>query len=187
MKLNKDEKNLNEEEKVVEKKENTEQKSTKSKKCNKKDKEKNEEIDKLKAELETQKDRFLRTAAEYENFRKRTEREKTAIYADATAFTLENILPVVDSVELAMKSSENASDEYKKGLELMANQIKTSFEKLGVTESGNVGDKFDPNFHNAVSHVDDENKEENVIVEVFQKGYLLKDKVIRHAMVKVAN
>lgn len=189
MVLNNDtkEKELNDEDKT---KENTNKsKKEEGQKKDKKNvkKEFETEVKQLKNELEIHKDRLLRTVAEYDNFRKRTDREKAEIYTDATVFTIANFLPVIDSLELAIKSSENAPDEYKKGLELMENQIKTSFQKLCVTESGEVGEQFDPNFHNAVSHIDDENQGENIIVEVFQKGYVIKDKVIRHAMVKVAN
>lgn len=148
---------------------------------------KEEMLAKLKEDLNTQKDKFLRTAAEYENFRKRTEREKAAIYSDATAFTIETFLPVLDSLNLAIKASADAPEEYKKGLELMQNQALSSFEKLGIKEVGEKGDTFDPNYHNAVSHVDDENEDENVVIEVLQKGYAVKDKVIRPAMVRVAN
>lgn len=144
-------------------------------------------INDLKEQLANQKDMFLRTAAEYENYRKRSQREKTAIYNDATASTIETILPVIDSLELALKSSEGASEEYKKGLQLIKNQLDESFKKLGVEEIGKEGDEFDPNYHNAVLHIEDDKVADNTIIEVFQKGYMLSERVIRHAMVKVAN
>lgn len=144
-------------------------------------------IDELKEELNKQKDLFLRTAAEYENYRKRSQREKTAVYNDATADTIEAILPIVDSLEQALKSTDGANDDYKKGLELIKAQLDTSFEKLGIKSIGEAGEEFDPNFHNAVMHIEDDTIADNTIVEVFQKGYVLSERVIRHAMVKVAN
>lgn len=145
------------------------------------------EIEKLQKELKSQKDLFLRVAAEYDNYRKRTERDKTLIYADATANAITAILPVADSLELAGKAFSDAPSEYQKGLELVINQLQSSFEKLGIEAFGFIGDNFNPDIHNAIAHVDDENVGENTIVEVFQKGYKLNDKIIRHAMVKVAN
>lgn len=145
------------------------------------------EIEKLQKELASQKDLFLRVAAEYDNYRKRTERDKALIYTDATANAVSNILPIADSLELAVKALSNAPLEYQKGLELVTNQLQASFEKIGVESFGFVGDSFDPDIHNAILHVEDENVGESIIVEVFQKGYRLKDKIIRHSMVKVAN
>ena len=137
--------------------------------------------------MESYKDRLLRTAAEYDNFRKRTEREKTMIYANATSDAINHILPVADSLELALKSSEGTAEEYQKGLKLVSNQLNTALNKIGVSSFGEVGEEFNPDIHNAVSHVDDENEKENVISGVFQKGYKMGDKIIRHAMVQVAN
>ncbi|MDQ5983533.1 MAG: Protein GrpE [Eubacteriales bacterium SKADARSKE-1] len=145
------------------------------------------EIEKLQKELVSQKDLFLRVAAEYDNYRKRTERDKSLIYADATANTVSVILPIADNLELAGKAFSDAPSEYQKGLELVINQLQASFEKLGIEAFGFVGDHFNPDIHNAIAHVDDENAGENTVVEVFQKGYKLNDKIIRHAMVKVAN
>lgn len=145
------------------------------------------ENEKLKKELEVQKDLFLRVAAEYDNYRKRTERDKALIYNDATANAIENMLSVADSLEMAAKSVGGKQSDYQKGLELVINQLNASFKKLGVESFGNVGDKFDPDIHNAIAHCEDADAEENTIVEVFQRGYKLNDKVIRHAMVKVIN
>lgn len=145
------------------------------------------ENEKLKKELEIQKDLFLRVAAEYDNYRKRTERDKALIYNDATANAIENMLPVADSLEMAAKSVVGTQSDYQKGLELVINQLNASFKKLGVESFGNVGDKFNPDIHNAIAHCEDADAEENTIVEVFQRGYSLNDKVIRHAMVKVIN
>lgn len=145
------------------------------------------ENEKLKKELEVQKDLFLRVAAEYDNYRKRTERDKALIYNDATANAIENMLSVADSLEMAAKSVGGTQSDYQKGLELVINQLNASFKKLGVESFGDVGDKFDPDIHNAIAHCEDTDAEENTIVEVFQRGYKLNEKVIRHAMVKVIN
>ena len=149
--------------------------------------EENSELEKLTEELSKQKDLLLRTAAEYENFRKRTEKEKTAIYSNAISLTILAILPIADSLDRAIKASENSSEEYKKGLEMINNQFNDSLKSLSVESFGNTGEKFDPQIHNAVSHIDDEKLDENVIAQVFQKGYKINDKIIRHAMVQVAN
>lgn len=144
-------------------------------------------IKKLTDDLEKQKDLFMRTAAEYENYRKRTQREKAAVYNDAAAATIEAILPIVDSLELALKSTNGEENDFTKGLSLIKTQLDTSFEKLGIKSIGEAGEEFDPNLHNAVMHIEDDSIADNTIVEVFQKGYSLSDRVIRHAMVKVAN
>lgn len=147
-----------------------------------------ENLVKIKNELDACKDRLLRTTAEYDNFRKRTEKEKLQIYSHATSNAVLSILPVADSLELAEKSIEGSSEEYKKGFSMVKAQFNEALKKLGVDSFGEVGEEFNPDLHNAVSHVDDkENEKENVISEVFQRGYKLQDKVIRHAMVQVAN
>lgn len=147
----------------------------------------NDPMEELQKELGKQKDLLLRTAAEYENFRKRTEKEKRAIYADATAEAVKAILPIADSLEYAVKAQDGATEDYQKGLEMIQSQFNAALEKLGVSPVGEAGEEFNPELHNAVAHVEDESIAENTIVEVFQKGYMLKEKVIRHAMVKVAN
>ena len=140
-------------------------------------------LEKEKADLN---DKFLRICAEYDNFRKRSQKEKDALYGDIKANTVTQFLPVYDNLERALK--QNTEDEaYKKGVEMIMTQFCSTLEKLGVTEIECLGEKFDPAMHNAVMHVDDEDKGENEIVEVFQKGFKLGDKVIRFAMVKVAN
>ena len=140
-------------------------------------------LEKEKADLN---DKFLRICAEYDNFRKRSQKEKDALYGDIKANTVTQFLPVYDNLERALK--QNTEDEaYKKGVEMIMTQFCSTLEKLGVTEIECLGEKFDPTMHNAVMHVDDEEKGENEIVEVFQKGFKLGDKVIRFAMVKVAN
>ena len=143
--------------------------------------------EKLKKELDAQKNNYLRLAAEYDNYRKRTTNEKASIYADATAKAVSEILTVADSLEMAVKTSENAPDEFKKGIELVAAQMDSALTKLNVESFGEVGQPFDPALHNAVSKVESEELGENVLAQVFQKGYKTGDKIIRHAMVQVAN
>ena len=145
-----------------------------------------EKIAALEKEKANLNDRFLRICAEYDNFRKRSQKEKDALYGDIKANTVTQFLPVYDNLERALK--QNTEDEaYKKGVEMIMTQFCSTLEKLGVKEIECLGEKFDPAMHNAVMHVDDEEKGENEIVEVFQKGFKLGDKVIRFAMVKVAN
>ena len=145
-----------------------------------------EEKDPLQEQLEQQEDRFLRLAAEYDNYRKRTAKEKESLWADAKADTIQAFLPVYDNLERALK--QDTSDEaYKKGVEMIMSQLKEVFAKLGVTEIAAQGQTFDPNLHNAVMHIEDENLGENVVAQVFQAGFMLGDKVIRFAMVQVAN
>lgn len=145
-----------------------------------------EEIAGLKEELEKQKDIFLRTAAEYDNYRKRTEREKTNVYNDATVAAIKTLLPAIDSLQMAVDSVGDASDEHAKGLKMIMAQIQEALKKLNVEEYGERGDEFDPELHNAVAQVEDEELEENQIAAVFQKGYKIGDKIVRHAMVQVA-
>ena len=144
------------------------------------------EAQKLREELETQKDQFLRMAAEYDNFRKRTEKEKLATYDNAVAATVEAFLPVLDNFNLAMSSSAEVSDDFRKGLDMIQKQFETAFEKLKVSSFGERGDQFDPELHNAVSRTEDPEVPEDHIAQVYQKGYLIGDKIIRHAMVQVS-
>ena len=138
-------------------------------------------------ELNKQKDILLRTAAEYDNFRKRTAKEKSSIYADATAAAVLEFLPVADNLGRALEQKECSVEDLRKGVEMVQKQLSAALEKLGVEEMGAVGDPFDPSLHNAVAHVEDENAKENTIAQVFQKGYTIGGKVVRHAMVQVAN
>ena len=131
-------------------------------------------------------DRFLRLAAEYDNYRKRTAKEKEALWAQAKADTAVAFLPVYDNLERALKQ-ETADEAYKKGVEMTMNQLKEVFSKLGITEIDALGKPFDPNLHNAIMHVEDESFGENTVAEVFRAGFMLGEKVIRFAMVKVAN
>jgi molecular chaperone GrpE len=158
----------------------------KEKKKAKKDK-KDEKIAQLEEALQKEKDSRLRLMAEYDNYRKRTSSEKLNIYDDATAKAVEEILPVADSLTMAMQNMESVSEEYKKGIELIGNQLKTSLDKLKVEAFCEVNDDFDPNIHNAIGKIDSEDFGENKISAVFQKGYKIGDKIIRHAMVQVAN
>ncbi len=147
------------------------------------------EEEKLKTELENQKDKYIRLCAEYDNFRKRTTNEKLMIYSDATSAAVAEILPIADSVNMALESlkDKEVPQEFSKGIELIASQLKKSFEKLNVEEFCEIGDEFNPDLHNAISKIDDENLAQNSVSAVYQKGYKLKDKIIRHAMVQVAN
>jgi molecular chaperone GrpE len=130
-----------------------------------------------------------RTAAEFDNYKKRTAREKEALYSEAASDVVAAILPVVDSLERAVSAADRAEDKQalKEGVELVFRQMKDVMKGLGVEEIKTAGEAFDPNLHNAVMHVEDEAFGENAIVEEFQKGYTLKGKVLRHSMVKVAN
>lgn len=143
-------------------------------------------LEALKEQIAQQEDKYLRLAAEYDNYRKRTAKEKESIWTDAKADTAAAFLPVYDNLERALKQ-ETADEVYKKGVEMTMNQLKEVFAKLGITEIPALGQPFDPNLHNAVMHVEDETLEENIVAEVFQAGFLCGEKVIRFAMVKVAN
>ena len=137
-------------------------------------------------ELAALTDRYLRICAEYDNFRKRSLKERDALYGDVKADTLRKFLPVYDNLVRALAQSTE-DEAYRKGVEMIMTQFNSTMEKLGVTEIDCLGKAFDPALHNAVMHVDDEEKGENEIVEVFQKGFIMGGKVIRFAMVKVAN
>ncbi|HEY5575256.1 MAG TPA: nucleotide exchange factor GrpE [Clostridiaceae bacterium] len=144
-----------------------------------------DELVKSKNELETFKDRFARTVAEYENYRKRTAKEKEGLYNLACEDILKDILPVLDNLERA-SAVVGSVEDLKKGIDMTVKQFEEAFEKLQV-EVIPTDDGFDPNFHNAVMHVEDENYGPNAVAEVFQKGYKRGDKVLRWSMVKVAN
>ena len=131
-------------------------------------------------------DSYLRLAADYDNFRKRTIKEKEASYGNGKADAVEKILPVYDNLERAL-NQETQDEAYKKGVEMTMTQLVGILNSLGVEIFGNVGDSFDPNLHNAVMHVDDDAFGENTICQVFQKGFKLGDKIVRFAMVQVAN
>lgn len=174
---------------VAEETENKAEEKADSKKDKKNKKESKKEIEiKEAAEklIKEEKEKYLRLCAEYDNFRKRSQKERESLYADIKADTLLKFLPVYDNLERALAQS-TADEAYRKGVEMIMTQFNTTLEKLGITEIEALGKTFDPNMHNAVMHVEDENFGENEVVEVFQKGFKLNDKVIRFAMVKVAN
>lgn len=148
------------------------------------------EEDKLREQLKEQNDKYLRLMAEYDNYQKRTQREKAQRYADAVADTVEKLLPIGDNLERALKVEVTSEDakKFKEGVELVMRQFMDSLEKLEVKPIPAIGEQFDPNLHNAVMHIEDESIDDNTVVEEFMKGYIYKDsKVVRHSMVKVAN
>lgn len=165
-------------------------KTDNSKKSTKKQEEPKEEETEKKPSAEQQvkeaNDKYLRLMAEYDNYRKRSQKEREALYGDIKADVLNKFLPVYDNLVRAL-DQPTEDEAYRKGVEMIMAQFNKTMENLGVTEIESVGQPFDPNLHNAVMHVEDETKGENEIVEVFQKGFKLGDKVIRFAMVKVAN
>lgn len=140
-------------------------------------------IKELEEKLNESQDKYLRTLAEYDNFRKRTAKERDSIYKDAYVDAVKNLLPVIDNLERVL--TLEGDEKFMEGLKLILNSVYATLEKMGVKEI--EAKVFDPNLHNAVMHIDDENLGEGEIVEVFQKGYALGERVIRYAMVKVAN
>lgn len=153
---------------------------------------KQSEIDSLKAQIESLKleakekdDKYLRLAAEYDNFRRRSREEKEATYTSAMADTVSELLPIIDNLERAAAFDDG--DKVKEGLKMIASTVSATLTKLGVEAFGNAGDQFDPNLHNAVMHEEDDTKGENEITDVFQKGYKKGNKIIRFAMVKTVN
>ena len=147
------------------------------------------ELEKKAEQISELTDRNMRLMAEFDNYRKRTEKEKAAMYGMGAKDVVEKILPVIDNFErgFSLVAEEDMEDPFTQGMEKIYKQFLTVLEGLGVTPIEAVGKEFDPNYHNAVMHVDDENYGENIVVEEFQKGYLYKDSVVRHSMVKVAN
>lgn len=148
--------------------------------------EKAEEVQAEVVEVKIPDDRYLRLMAEYDNYRKRSQKEKEGLYETVKADTASKFLPVYDNLVRAL-SQPTEDEACRKGVEMIMNQFNSTLEKLGITKIESLGQSFDPTLHNAVMHVDDEEKGENEIVEVFQEGFKLGDKVIRFAMVKVAN
>ena len=144
------------------------------------------EIEKAQQALAQEHDSYLRLAAEYDNYRKRSQKEKDTLYTEIRSETVEKFLPVYDNLERAL-AQETQDAAFKKGVEMTMNQLVSVMEKLGVESFGAAGDHFDPQLHNAVMHIEDESLGENVIAEVFQKGFKVGEKVVRFAMVKVAN
>ena len=152
-------------------------------------KEKKDKKDKKDEKIEELTDRLTRQMAEFDNFRKRTEKEKSAMYEIGAKDIIEKILPVVDNFErgLGAVTEEQKEDSFVAGMEMIYKQIMTTLDSVGVKAIEAVGNEFDPDFHNAVMHVEDEEVGENIVVEEFQKGYTYRDTVVRHSMVKVAN
>ena len=144
------------------------------------------ELESVQTELAAEKDKNLRLRAEYDNFRKRSARERDNIYADVKADTLKKLLPIFDNLERALRQ-ETADEAYKKGVEMTMNQFLEALKALGVTPIEAVGQTFNPNEHNAVMHMEDPDKGEGEIVQEFQKGFKMGDRVIRFSMVQVAN
>lgn len=148
---------------------------------------KKDKKDKKDAQIEELTDKVRRQMAEFENFRKRSEKEKTQMYEVGAKGILEKILPVVDNFERGLKGMEESEDPFAQGMQMIYKQLMTSLEEAGVKAIESVGQEFNPDFHNAVMHVEDDEFGENEIVEEFQKGYMYHDSVLRHSMVKVAN
>ena len=147
--------------------------------------EQEKKIEELNAALAAQNDTYLRLAAEYDNFRRRSQKEREGTYNEAYAEALAALFPVVDNLERAAMYTDG--ENVAKGVQMTLSAVKNTFEKLGVEEIDPVGESFDPNLHNAVMHVEDETLGESVVVEVLQKGYRRGERVLRYAMVKVAN
>jgi len=155
----------------------------------------NEELEALKAKLKEQSQkcdeyfsRMKRLAAEFDNYKKRTAKEKESLYLETVADVVAVFLPVADNLDRALKAAEDSSDQsLKEGVQLVHRQMMDVLKSLGVEEIKSVGEKFNPDLHNAVMHVTDDSVGEGIIVEEFQKGYIIKDKVVRYSMVKVAN
>ena len=145
-----------------------------------------EKMEGLAKSLADEQDKYLRLAAEYDNYRKRTAKEKESLYGDAKADTVKPFLEVLDNLERGLAQFEEG-DPHRQGMEMICKQFMTVLEKLGVQQIEALGQPFDPARHNAVMHVEDESAGENTVVEVFQQGYALGDKILRFAMVKVAN
>ncbi len=172
------------EEEVLEPKEETQEASEKEEEIPKEEEQSEEE--KLKAELLEQKDKYLRVMAEYDNFRKRTAKERLELISTAKADAITQILPVIDNFERAL-SAQTQDETYKAGVEMIFKQLGDVLKNLGIEEINPLGETFDPNVANAVNQIEDENLGENEVAQVFQKGYRIGDKVLRYAMVVVAN
>ena len=182
-----EEKDINNiDEKVEEKVEEVKEETKKDKKCSKKEVEAlKKELETLKADLSEQNDKYLRIVAEYDNYRKRVQKEKEGIYGDAYIDAVKEILPILDNMERAVAFAD--SGNLAEGVTMTLNMFKDIFAKMGVEEIPSENVEFDPNVHNAVMHIEDEAFGENMVAETFSKGYKKGDKIIRYAMVKVAN
>ena len=152
------------------------------------------EIEELTRALEAEKkradeatDKYMRVAAEYDNFRKRSQKEKEAVYGDAVSDTVQGIIPIIDNLQYAQKYQNGDREKFAEGVELILSQVPETLEKMNIRQFGAPGEQFNPEIHNAVLHTEDDSFGENEIAEVLQCGYMHGDKVIRYAMVKVAN
>ncbi len=174
-------------EKETGEKDNKKEKKSEKKKSNAEIEKLKKELEKTQGELAENKDKYLRLAAEYDNFRRRAAKEKEGVYSDAYADVISAILPVIDNLERAVKFSEDKESKLYEGLSMTLRSFEETLEKLGVEVIESDGKEFDPNLHNAVMHIEDDSYGENVVVETFTKGYRKGDKIIRYAMVKVAN
>lgn len=172
------------EEEVLESEENTQETSEEAEEVPKEEEQSEEE--KLKSELSEQKDKYLRVMAEYDNFRKRTAKERLELISTAKADAVTQILPVIDNFERAL-SAQTQDETYKAGIEMIFKQFGEVLKNLGIEEINPLGETFDPNVANAVNQIEDDNLGENEVAQVFQKGYRIGDKVLRYAMVVVAN
>ena len=170
--------NTDKEQEVVETAENTAEEATEAV---------DDKMAELEKELAASKEAHIRTLAEYDNYRKRTAKEKENTWVDAKAVCIAELLPMLDNFDRALGVTDSDFESYKKGVEMIYQGFCETLKKLGVEAFGEEGDEFDPNFHSAVMHVDDESLGENVLAQVFSKGYKLGEKVLRPAMVKVAN
>ncbi len=141
----------------------------------------------LEKELAEKNDQFMRVCAEYDNFRKRSQKEKQDIYSNSKADVIKDLLPILDNIDRAQENKEASFEDYKKGIDLIFGQFAQMLEKNGVESFGARGDEFDPNIHNAVMTVEDETLGDNTVAQVFTKGYKLGDRIIREAVVQVAN
>lgn len=183
--MNKKEKDT---EKKPKQKATAEEKTSKANETEEKEEDvKKEEKDPVQQELDETKDRLLRLTSEYSNYKRRSEKEKQDAYVYAKSDTLKALLPVIDNLERALANETKDYDAFKKGVEMTFDNLTSILETLGVEVFGEPGDIFDPNLHNAVMHVEDEEHKNGEIVDVFQKGYKIGDKIVRPAMVKSAN
>ncbi len=183
--MNKKEKDT---EKKPKQKATAEEKTSKANETEEKEEDvKKEEKDPVQQELDETKDRLLRLTAEYSNYKRRSEKEKQDAYVYAKSDTIKALLPVIDNLERALANETKDYDAFKKGVEMTFDNLTSILETLGVEVFGEPGDIFDPNLHNAVMHVEDEEHKNGEIVDVFQKGYKIGDKIVRPAMVKSAN
>ena len=167
--------------------ESSEESSKEEKEGKKPFKKKEKKKDKRDEQIEQLTDRVTRQMAEFENFRRRTDQEKAQMFGNGQKAIVEKILPVVDNFERGLATVEEGADPFADGMLMIYKQLLTTLEEIGVKPIEAVGQEFNPDFHNAVMHVEDEEVGENIVVEEFQKGYMMNDSVVRHSMVKVAN